>query len=83
MLRQGTNGCYFAEIIGRAVHFPIPDDKLTHLTPQSYMSYESFLGYPCFPPFGQVYPLIASGLPPKASRKGHLAPHMQEIAVHD
>jgi hypothetical protein len=47
------------------------------------MSYESFLGYPCFPPFGQVYPLIASGLPPKASRKGHLAPHMQEIAVHD
>ena len=42
MLRQGPNGCYFAEIIGRAVHFPIPDDKLTHLTPQSFMGYESF-----------------------------------------
>jgi hypothetical protein len=55
-LRHRRNGGYFAEISGRAVHFPIPDDKLTHLTPQNFMGYESLLAIHAFGHLGKSIP---------------------------
>jgi hypothetical protein len=55
-LRHGRNGGNFAEISGRAVHFPIPNDKLTHLTPQTFMGYESFWAIHAFRHLGKSIP---------------------------
>jgi hypothetical protein len=55
-LRHCRYGYYFVQITGHAVHFPISDDKLTHLTPQNFLGYESLLAIHAFRHLGKSIP---------------------------